>query len=124
VPLSEHEQRLLEEMERSLYQNEADVVSTVGMGRRAPNYTAISVGVVMGVAGLGVMLTGVIMNLTVVGVVGFGLLFAGAMVAVAVPGKPVAGGASPNRTGTPGGGKSLMDQLNDRWDKRQSGSPE
>lgn len=121
MPLSEHEQRLLDEMERSLYQNEADVVSTAGMGRRAPNYTAIALGVIMGVVGLGVMLTGVIINLTIVGVIGFGLLFAGVMVAVAIPGKPVAGGSPTARGGSNGGGKSLMDQLNERWDKRQSG---
>ena len=122
MPLSEHEQRLLEEMERSLYKNEADVVSTAGMGRRAPNYTAITIGIIMGVVGLGVMLTGVVTSLTLVGIVGFALLFAGAMVAVAVPGKPVAGGASASPGGSPRSGKTLMDQLNDRWDRRQSGN--
>jgi len=121
MPLSEHEQRLLDEMERSLYQNEADVVSTVGMGRRAPNYTAIASGAVLGAVGLGVMLTGVGMNITALGVIGFVLLFAGVMVAVAIPGKPVGQATSAGKPGQPGKG-SLMDQLNDRWDRRQSGN--
>ncbi|MET0713865.1 MAG: DUF3040 domain-containing protein, partial [Mycetocola sp.] len=30
MPLSEQEQRLLDEMERNLYRNDADFVSTVG----------------------------------------------------------------------------------------------
>lgn len=121
MPLSEHEQRLLDEMERGLYQNEADVVSTTGMGRRAPNYTAIASGVVLGAVGLGVMLTGVGMNITALGVVGFVVLFAGVMVAVAIPGKPI-GQTSPGAASGPAGKGSLMDQLNDRWDRRQSGN--
>jgi hypothetical protein len=120
MPLSEHEQRLLEEMERSLYHNEADVVSTAGIGGRAPNYRAIAVGVIMGVIGLGVMLTGVMTNLTVVGIIGFLVLFSGAMVAVAIPGKPAAG-QSANSPSSSSGSKSLMDQLNERWERRQSG---
>lgn len=120
MPLSEHEQRLLDEMERSLYQNEADVVSTAGMGRRAPNYTAIASGAVLGAIGLGVMLTGVGMSITALGVIGFVVLFAGVMIAVAIPGKPT--GQATSRGATSGGGKGpLMDRLNDRWDRRQSG---
>ena len=120
MPLSEHEQRLLDEMERNLYQNEADVVSTAGMGRRAPNYTAIASGALLGALGLGVMLTGVGMNITALGVIGFVLLFAGVMIAVAIPGKPLGQVKSDGKPGSSGKG-SLMDQLNDRWDRRQSG---
>lgn len=121
MPLSEHEQRMLDEMERNLYQNEADVVSTVGMGRRAPNYTAIASGVLLGAVGLGVMLTGVGMSITALGIVGFVLLFLGVMIAVAVPGKPLGSGQAAQLGSTTGGKGSLMDQLNDRWDRRQSG---
>jgi len=41
MPLSEHEQRLLEEMERSLYQNDADFVAKVGGKRARPAYRSI-----------------------------------------------------------------------------------
>lgn len=121
MPLSEHEQRLLDEMERSLYQNESDVVSTSGLGRRLPNYTAIAAGAVLGAIGLGVMLTGVGMNVTALGIVGFVLLFAGVMIAVGVPGKPIQPNGTSSSGSSRGEGKSLMDQLNDRWDRRQSG---
>ncbi len=120
MPLSEHEQRLLDEMERNLYQNEADVVSTVRTGRRVPNYTAIASGAVLGAAGITVMLTGVGMSSTVLGVIGFVLLFVGVMVAVAIPGKPVATNGQTGSTPSSGRG-SVMDQLNERWDRRQSG---
>lgn len=125
MALSEHEQKLLEEMERSLYQNEADVVSTAQLGRRAPNYRAIGVGTVVAVIGLIVMLWAVQADLTLVGVIGFVVLFAGVMVAVSIPGKP-SSGVSTGRPGSRSGAKtsgSFMDQLNQRWDKRRGGEP-
>ena len=120
MALSEHEQRLLEEMERSLYHNEADVVSTLGASRRAPNYTAVVSGVVMAVVGLAVMLWAVSSSLTWLGVIGFLVLFAGVMIAVTIPG-PVTESAvrASSRSGRSGG--SLMDQLNERWDRRRGG---
>ena len=120
MALSEHEQRLLEEMERNLYQNEADVLTTLGATRRAPNYTAIAIGVVVAVVGLGVMIGGVSASLTWLGIVGFVLLFAGVMVALTIPGPEV--GRSPS--GPSGGAnksQSMMDRLNERWERRQSG---
>ncbi|MCF8548600.1 MAG: DUF3040 domain-containing protein [Pontimonas sp.] len=123
MPLSEHEQRLLEEMERNLYKNEADVMSTSGF-RRAPNYTAIAVGVLMGLVGIVTMVVGVSMDITVVGILGFGVLFAGVMVAVAFPGTPSVGSqeatAAP-RTKSPAGSSSFMERLNDRWERRERG---
>lgn len=123
MPLSEHEQRLLEEMERNLYKNEADVMSTSGL-RRAPNYSAIVIGILMGLVGIVTMIVGVSLDLTLVGVLGFGVLFAGVMVAVASPGSPSDGTAdlprSPRAT-SPAGSSTLMDRLNDRWERRERG---
>lgn len=121
MALSEHEQKLLEEMERGLYQNEADVVSTSQLGGRAPNYRAIGIGTLVGVIGLIAMLWAVQANSTVVGIIGFVVLFGGVMVAVSVPGKPgdtlpSSPSAKPKKPHT-----SLMDQLNDRWEKRRGG---
>ena len=52
MPLSEHEQRLLEEMERSLYRNDADFVATVSGRRGKPNYRWIVGGSLIAIAGL------------------------------------------------------------------------
>jgi len=124
MPLSEHEQRLLDEMERNLYKNEADVMSTADF-RRAPNYTAIAVGVLMGLVGIITMVVGVSLDITVVGVLGFGILFAGVMVAVAIPGTPSDGAEAPRpsapRATSPAGSASFMDRLNDRWERRERG---
>lgn len=124
MPLSDHEQRLLEEMERNLYKNEADVMNTADF-RRAPNYTAIAVGVLMGLVGIVTMVVGVSLDITLVGVLGFGILFAGVMVAVAFPGAPSDGAEAPSpgapRAKSPAGSSSFMDRLNDRWERRERG---
>ena len=114
MPLSEHEQRLLDEMERSLYHNEADDVTTVGGGRARPNYTAIAIGIIAGVVGIALLLVGVISRLPIIGLVGFAIMFGGAMFAIAPPRRFSV------RTATSGTRRrpSLMDSLNERWDRR------
>ncbi|TBN56543.1 DUF3040 domain-containing protein [Glaciihabitans arcticus] len=124
MPLSEQEQRLLEEMERNLYQNDADFVATVSARRGRPNYTVILVGVLIGIAGVATLVTGVILQLAIVGVLGFLVMFAGVLVALAPP-RRSAGAASPAPQEFGGArakqkkSSSFMDGLNDRWDKRQ-----
>ncbi|MGR0221668.1 DUF3040 domain-containing protein [Agromyces sp. ZXT2-6] len=128
MPLSEQEQRLLEEMERNLYKNDADFVATVGgSGRGRPNYRAIVIGVLLAVAGAGALIGGVASQLLIVGVLGFALMFVGVLVAI-TPSKRGAATTSPmagpsGRAGrpapTPRGG--FMDRLNERWDRRQEG---
>src|SRR3954452_14577862 len=75
MPLSEQEQRLLDEMERSLYHNDADDVTTVGARRGRPNYRAIVLGVLIAVAGLGVIIAGVAINMLLLGIGGFIVMF-------------------------------------------------
>ena len=123
MPLSEHEQRLLDEMERNLYQGEADVLTALG-AKRVPHYRAIAVGVILAVVGLITMLVGVYQDLTVVGILGFAVVFTGVMVAVAVPGRatssPKSSSSSSSRS-TSASSMSFMDRLNDRWERRQRG---
>ena len=116
MPLSEQEQRLLDEMERSLYHNDADDVTTVGARRGRPNYTAVALGILAGAIGLALLVVGVIIRQPIVGLLGFALMFTGALVAIApprrltIPGSGSAAGAKP-RAG-------FMDSLNERWERR------
>lgn len=112
MPLSEHEQRLLDEMERSLYHNEADDVTTVGGGRARPNYTAVAIGIIAGVIGIALLLVGVVSRLAVIGLIGFAIMFAGAMLAIAPPRRLTIDRAGARRR------PSFMDSLNERWDHR------
>ncbi|WP_438855842.1 DUF3040 domain-containing protein [Agromyces sp. M3QZ16-3] len=127
MPLSEQEQRLLEEMERNLYKNDADFVATVGGGGRGrPNYRAIVLGVLLAVAGAGALIGGVASQLTVVGVLGFAVMFIGVLIAItpskrrsATPSVPGAGPGASAKPARPQAG--FMDRLNERWDRRQEG---
>lgn len=124
MPLSEHEQRLLDEMERNLYQSEADVVSSPTAGSLRPNYRGIVLGAVVVVAGLAALLVGVIMKQPVVGVAGFVVMGAGVFLALR-PARPDAAqrAASPRPAGqkqqSSGGG--FAETMQRRWDKRRDG---
>lgn len=125
MPLSEQEQRLLEEMERNLYRNDADFVHAVGGVRgRRPDYRSIVLGVLLAVAGVGALIAGVALQLLIIGIIGFALMFTGVLIAI-TPSKRGAASAAPsepsaarNRARSGGG---FMDRLNDRWDRRQEG---
>ena len=129
MPLSEHEQRMLEEMERNLYHNDADFVATVGTRRGKPNYTMIVVGILIAVLGVGIIVTGVIVAQPLVGVAGFLVMFVGALLAISPPrrtGPPEepsaderASASARSAAGPARGG--FMDRINERWDKRQDG---
>ncbi|MCU1425554.1 MAG: rane protein [Microbacteriaceae bacterium] len=118
MALSEQEQRLLEEMERGLYQNDADFVATVGQRRGKPNYTIVVGGILLGLLGVAILLTGVVVHQPLVGVLGFVLMFVGVMVALAPPRRGMAPG-KPASPGKPAKPSSFMNNLGDRWDKRQ-----
>ncbi|MBF4462531.1 MULTISPECIES: DUF3040 domain-containing protein [unclassified Rathayibacter] len=127
MPLSEHEQRLLDEMERNLYQNDADFVAAVGKGRGGTNYRALVLGILLAIVGLGVLVAGVIVHVPLVGVGGFAVMLVGVVVALR-PGAqgadepPTAPGvASKPRSAGARQGSRFMDRLNDRWDNRGDG---
>jgi hypothetical protein len=130
MPLSEQEQRLLEEMERSLYQNDSDFVARVTRRQGRPTYTAITLGVLGALVGVAVVILGLVFKAPVIGILGFVVMLAGVLFALRPgmrapkaktprAGKPSTGGASRPSTG---GGGSFMDRMNDRWDKRNDQS--
>jgi Protein of unknown function (DUF3040) len=122
MPLSEQEQRLLEEMERSLYQNDADFVATVNPRRGKTNYTILAVGVLIAVVGIATLIGGVVVRQPLVGVLGFAVMFIGVLLAVAPPrraGSPSE--SAPTSSRRKSGSSRFMDTLNERWDQRQEG---
>lgn len=124
MPLSEQEQRLLDEMERSLYQNDAEFVASVAraqQGRRS--YTWLVAGVVVALAGIAVLVLGVVFQQPLIGVLGFVVMFAGVLLALGSPRKALgsASGGRPSRKRS-GSGGGLMSRMNDRWDRRQGGN--
>ncbi len=121
MPLSEQEQRLLEEMERSLYHNDADFVATVSPLRGKPNYTVLVVGILVGVLGIAALVAGVVVRQPIVGILGFGVMFAGVLIAFAPPRKSASSvSQSPAESDRKSSSSSsFMQNINERWEKRQ-----
>lgn len=123
MPLSEQEQRLLDEMERHLMRNDADVVSAPGDGRTL-SYRNLVYGAVLVLLGLGGLVVGVATQLIAVGVVGFIVMLGGVVLAV-TPARGLGRGPAgveasmPTASAKPASGASFMDRMNERWDKRQ-----
>jgi hypothetical protein len=123
MPLSEQEQRLLDEMERHLMRNEADVVTAPG---RALSYRNIVLGTLLVLAGLCGLVFGVVVGMNalgiVLGVVGFLVMLGGVILAVTpLRGSLPTAPAERVRAAAPRSGSSFMDRINDRWDRRQDG---
>jgi VIT1/CCC1 family predicted Fe2+/Mn2+ transporter len=105
MPLSEHEQRLLEQIERALIAEDPKFASTVRAGRlRRPTRRRRLQGLVLFVLGLVMLVVGVavrsiwLANVPVVSVVGFLVMLTGAVLAVTSIG---AGKKAPNKSAEP-----------------------
>jgi len=128
MPLSEQEQRLLDEMERHLMNKDADVVSAPREGQTL-SYRNIVYGTVLVLLGLGGLIVGVSTSLIVVGVIAFLVMVAGVVLAVTPARTSIADVLSADTSAPPGGrggskkstgsSSSFMDRMNDRWDRRQ-----
>ncbi|MCG8922950.1 DUF3040 domain-containing protein [Lentzea sp. CC55] len=87
MPLSEHEQRLLDQIERALYAEDPKFASTVrGAKLRRPSKRRRVQGIVLFVVGVAALITGVMLpqlsiaSIPVVSVFGFLLMFFGALI--------------------------------------------
>ena len=144
VPLSEHEQRLLDQMERALYAEDPKFATSM----RNPNPLAgdkrrIALGVLALLAGMGLLLAGVATKLVIIGVLGFLAMLGGLWLAVValrptVPAKQAgasqAGAAPtspaparttraavsrPRRARHHSTGESLAERMERRWRRRR-----
>lgn len=121
MPLSEQEQRLLDEMERHLMRNDADVVSA-DRGAAPLSYRNIVYGSVIVLLGIAGLVVGVATSLIVIGVIAFVIMVGGVVLAF-TPAKGAAAARSATgtrkpRTANAPASASFMDRMNDRWDRR------
>lgn len=145
MPLSEHEQKMLEQMEQALYAEDPRFASQMKGSARSPNRRRIIIGACGAALGLGLVIAGVATEIIALGVVGFVLMVAGVTYA-ATPArkrsdlkvvKEGGGGATaarPGRSGRRGGqsgrlgtkpsgskssGGSFTQRMEERWDRRR-----
>ncbi|MFT4135684.1 DUF3040 domain-containing protein [Microbacterium sp.] len=125
MPLSEQEQRLLDEMERHLMHTDADVVSAPREGQ-ALSYRNIVYGALLVLLGLGGIIAGVSTGIIAIGVIGFLAMVGGVVLAVTPARGAVArprreGGTKKPKAPSEAPASSFMDRMNDRWDRRHDG---
>jgi hypothetical protein len=127
MPLSEQEQRMLDEMERHLLKHDADVV-TAPSGDRSLSYRNLVYGALLLLVGVGGLIAAVVASTSlgpvgsiIIGVVAFLAMLGGAMLAF-TPVRRTADSLAPEdakpRAARPRDA-SFMDRMNDRWDRRQ-----
>jgi hypothetical protein len=125
MPLSEHEQRLLDQIEQALYKEDPKFASSVRSARPRGRTRIMLLGSIAGVlAGLAIVLIGLTRNILVMGVVGFVLIIGSCVAAVSALRGPKTGGSisivgSPNsaRSTRPSGLRTKMeDRMRRRFD--------
>lgn len=122
--LSEREQKVLEELERGLYAEDAKFATKVSAG---PSNSAARIvgGALLAVVGLSVLVFAVVSQITVFGVVGFALMLAGVLVATGSKGgkansatvTPARPKASPSSASKPKE-ETKGSFFEERWNKR------
>mgnify|MGYP001157400621 FL=1 len=136
MPLSEHEQRLLEQMEKALYAEDPKFATSLQSRGGAASRSRAALGVLAILGGLGIVLAGMAIPLATLGVVGFALMLAGAVLiyfaftrrssAAAEDGEEDtddASAAAPPAADDKQGRRSsgFMDRMEERWRKRADG---
>ena len=131
MPLSDHEQRMLDQIESALYAEDPKFASSVrGGGFRAPTARRRLQGAALFVIGLGMLVSGVAFKATMIGsfpilsVFGFIVMFGGVVFAITGPrlsGRSdrsgQASGPSRQRRGK-GSGGSFTSRMEDRFRRR------
>ncbi|MFF9121997.1 DUF3040 domain-containing protein [Streptomyces sp. NPDC014889] len=125
MPLSEHEQRMLEQMERALYAEDPKFASALeGSGLRTYTRRRVYQAVVGFLVGIALLMAGmVVQKLIWVSVVGF-LVMLGCAVLVVTgwrkapkPGEQTAGAPQARRPARQK--RSVMDRIEERWQRRR-----
>jgi hypothetical protein len=131
MPLSDHEQRMLDQIESALYAEDPKFASSVrGGGFRAPTARRRLQGAALFVVGLAMLVSGVAFKATMIGnfpilsVFGFVVMFAGVVFAISAPRLSRRGDRSGSAPGASrprrakGGGGSFTDRMEDRFRRR------
>lgn len=124
VPLSEHEQRMLEQMERALYAEDPKFATALeGNGLRTYTRRRVYQAVAGFLVGIALLMAGMVTTVIWISVVGFLVMLGCAVLAVTgwrkapKPGEqPAAAAAGPARTRQR---RTVMNRIEQRWQRRR-----
>ncbi|PYI67071.1 hypothetical protein CVV68_11700 [Arthrobacter livingstonensis] len=118
MPLSEHEQRLLDQLEQQLHAEDPKFAHTLASDpARSLSTRHIVIGVLVMIVGIMVLLGGVAIKVIVVGILGFLIMGAGVYIAISRPkfsGDPTTGAKSGTKQKS-----GFMNSLEERWEERR-----
>ncbi|MEU3254048.1 DUF3040 domain-containing protein [Streptomyces sp. NPDC006997] len=125
MPLSEHEQRMLEQMERALYAEDPKFATALeGSGLRTYTRRRVYQAVAGFLVGIALLMAGMVAKQVWLSVVGFLVMLGCAVLAVTgwrkapKPGEqPSGGGQQPRHQGRQR--RSMMDRIEQRWQRRR-----
>ncbi|MEU9316519.1 MULTISPECIES: DUF3040 domain-containing protein [unclassified Streptomyces] len=125
MPLSEHEQRMLEQMERALYAEDPKFATALeGSGLRTYTRRRVYQAVAGFLVGIALLMAGMVAQLIWISVVGFLVMLGCAVLAVTgwrkapKPGEHPAAGAAGER-GRPRQRRTVMNRIEQRWQRRR-----
>ncbi|MET9291739.1 DUF3040 domain-containing protein [Streptomyces sp. NPDC003077] len=135
MPLSEHEQRMLEQMERALYAEDPKFATALeGSGLRTYTRRRVYQALAGFLVGIALLMAGMVAQQIWVSVVGFLVMLGCAVLAVTgwrkapKPGEQATGGGRQGGPRGPGGAatrrqtrqrRSMMDRIENRWQRRR-----
>ncbi|MFD4527807.1 DUF3040 domain-containing protein [Streptomyces sp. NPDC058470] len=127
MPLSEHEQRMLEQMERALYAEDPKFATALeGSGLRTYTRRRVYQAVAGFLVGIALLMAGMVTVQIWLSVVGFLVMLGCAVLAVTgwrkapKPGEqPTVPGGAPSARGQGRQRRSLMDRIEQRWQRRR-----
>lgn len=112
MPLSDHEKRMLQEMEAALMTEDPRLVSALSGDAKPIGRSRVLIGLGLVVLGILVLFGGLIAKLTPIGVLGFIIALGGVITAISSLGRP----SMPKSKR----GSSMSARLEQRWDKRNN----
>lgn len=122
MPLSEHEQRMLEQMERALYEEDPRFAASI-RNTPAPSSSArrgAGLGVLIAAAGVITIVIGLVQALPVVGVFGFVAVLGGTYTAI----RGVASEGRGDRASKQAKRSGFLKSAEQRFQNRRDGKPE
>ncbi|MFM8843676.1 MAG: DUF3040 domain-containing protein [Actinomycetota bacterium] len=118
MPLSDHEKRMLDEMERALAADDPRLIST--FQGKTPRRSRVVAGFALIVVGIFTLFAGLITQIPPLGIAGFAISLTGAVLALSNLGGLVKAGTKMAEKSPKGSGSKWGARFEQRWDKRNN----